>query len=158
MLDDLDVDLVRVEGHARGARDRRVARGVGDERLDGGFLGLPGSTPARPVDRGREHLLRARLDRDVDLHGRPVAAARSATRRAIPSTSVPSSPSASTSADATITPPAPAFAMDRTWTGRLTPNPTPTGTGEAATTSRTRRPTVGGSVSRAPVTPTSDTQ
>src|SRR5262249_29755624 len=109
LADDVDVDLVGVERLAGGAGDRRVARGVGDERLDGRVLRLAGSAPTRPVDRGRERLLRAGLDRDVDLHAlRPVAAASSDTRRAIRSTSVPSSPSASTSADATITPPAPA--------------------------------------------------
>ena len=53
----------------------------------------------------------------------------------------PSVPSASTRADATITPSAPAFAIARTWAGLLTPNPTATGTGETAFTSRTSRPT-----------------
>ena len=70
----------------------------------------------------------------------------------------PSGPSASTSAEATITPSAPALAIARTWAGFETPNPTATGTGETALTSRTSRETVGGSDVRAPVTPTSDTQ
>ena len=59
--------------------------------------------------------------------------------------SPPSGPSASTRADATITPSAPAFAIERTWAGLLTPKPTATGTGETATTSLTRRPTDAGS-------------
>ena len=56
-------------------------------------------------------------------------------------TSRPSGPRASTRAEATITPSAPAFASADTWAGLLTPNPTPTGTGDTARTSRTRRPT-----------------
>ena len=67
-------------------------------------------------------------------------------------------PSASTSADATMTPSAPAVAIARTWAGFETPNPTATGTGETAFTSRTSLATVGGSEVRAPVTPTSETQ
>ena len=57
-----------------------------------------------------------------------------------------------------MTPSAPARAIARTCAGRLTPNPTATGDGDTAFTERTRRPTVGGSDVRAPVTPTSDTQ
>ena len=57
-----------------------------------------------------------------------------------------------------MTPSAPALAIARTWPGRLTPKPTATGTGETARTSRTSFPTVAGSLERAPVTPTSETQ
>src|SRR5689334_8766717 len=87
-----------------------------------------------------------------------VAAASSRTRPARRSTSVPSGPSASTRALATMTPAAPALAIAPTWAALLTPNPTATGTGDAAVTSRINRPTVGGRLVRAPVTPTSDTQ
>jgi hypothetical protein len=87
-----------------------------------------------------------------------VAARSSRTNAARATTSRPSGPNASTSAEATMTPSAPAFAIARTWAGRLTPNPTATGTGEMARTSRTSLPTLAGSDVRAPVTPTSETQ
>src|SRR3954451_13565861 len=89
---------------------------------------------------------------------RTVASRSDATSRPSASTFVPSSPSASTSADATITPSAPARVMARAWAGFDTPKPTATGTGDTALTSRTSFVTVVGSDVRAPVTPTSETQ
>ncbi len=62
---------------------------------------------------------------------RQVAARSSPTSVAKALTSRPSGPSESTSAEATITPAAPASAMARTWAGWLTPNPTATGTGDS---------------------------
>src|SRR5258706_546071 len=73
-------------------------------------------------------------------------------------TSLPWGPIASTRAEATMTPSAPARARARTWAGFETPNPTATGTGETERIAATSRRTVGGNDDRAPVTPTSDTQ
>src|SRR5918999_2294443 len=72
--------------------------------------------------------------RDVADRSWPTSPARAGTSR-------PSGPSASTRAEATITPSAPALASARTCRARLTPNPTATGIGETALTSRTSRPT-----------------
>ena len=77
-------------------------------------------------------------------------ARRSPTSRPSAARSRPSGPSASTRAEATMTPSAPALAIARTCAGLLTPNPTATGTGETALTSLTRRPTEDGSDVRAP--------
>jgi len=68
---------------------------------------------------------------------RAVAPRRVATRPARDARSRPSGPSASTRADATMTPSAPARTRARTSAGRDTPKPTPTGTGEIALTSLT---------------------
>src|SRR4029079_14789183 len=104
---------------------------------EGQLLRLAGAAPAGPVGGRGEGPLRRALDRDQDrvrhrsilpsapdgmrqVRVRPSVACRSCpTSRAIASTSDPSRPRASTSALATITPAAPAFAIARTWAGRL---------------------------------------
>ena len=93
-LDDVDVDRVRIERLAGGLRDRRVARGVRDQRLDRRVLGLARAAPAGPVDRGRERLLLAGLDRDRSTftRRRPVARSREARGRARPSGRRPGRP------------------------------------------------------------------
>src|SRR4051794_18283544 len=155
-----DLIALWVERLAGVIGDDGVARGRGLECLKSEVGSLRGACPARPVDRSRERLLGARLDDDRDLHplAAPVPPRRSLTSVESRATSRPSGPSASTSADATTTPSAPAFTIDRTWAAVLTPNPTATGMGETALTSRTSFPTEAGSEVRAPVTPTSDTQ
>ena len=114
------------------------------QRRERQLLGLAAPRPARPVDAPWRTPASASPRR---LTAMRIASRRAGGRRAgatrfahSPPTSRPSGPSASTSADATITPSAPAFAIARTWPGLLTPNPTATGTGETALTSRTSLP------------------
>src|SRR4051794_40331588 len=155
-----DVVLVGLEDFAGSGRDDRIAWRRRPQRVEREFRRLSGPGPAGPVDRAGERLLQGLLDRHRDLHDAPRAVASRSSPTSLVSLAIsrPSDPSASTRADATITPSAPAVAIDRTCSGVLTPNPTATGTGDAALTSRTSRATEAGSAVRAPVTPTSETQ
>ena len=117
---------------------------------------LPGGPARRDPRRDGDEGLRVVA---ADAQASRVAARRSPTSRARPSTSRPSGPSASTSADATMTPSAPAAAMARTWAGRLTPKPDGDRDRRGGLDRRgpAGRPSAGSDV-RAPVTPTSETQ
>ena len=144
-----------------------VAVAVIAERVDHRDLGahparhdrLVGTLAAEPLGEPlAEHRLatlghplevRDLVDHRAADHGQPGAGP--ARHRRVPSrsdatsalmrgTSVPSGPSASTSAEATTTPSPPASAMARACAGFETPKPTATGTGDTARTSRDQPP------------------
>src|SRR4029078_8251971 len=99
---------------------------------------LAPAAPARPVHDPDERLRGADLFPDVDavlVHGpqdTAVAARSSPTSRRTASMSRPSVPRASTRAEATITPSAPALAMAGTWAGLLVRDTPPTRTATPA--------------------------